>query len=59
MTSTLRKIGAVACAALTAITLAACSPTSSNSSQSGVLECTTDDSAEQAQVDRSGAGYFP
>ena len=59
MTSTLRKIGAVACAALTAITLAACSPASSNSSQSGVLECTTDDSAEQAQVDRSGAGYFP
>ena len=59
MTSTLRKIGAVACAALTAITLAACSPASSNLSQSGVLECTTDDSAEQAQVDRSGAGYFP
>lgn len=59
MTSTLRKIGAVACAALTAITLAACSPASSNSSQSGVLECTTDDSAEQAQVDRSEAGYFP
>lgn len=59
MTSTLRKIGAVACAALTAITLAACSPASSDSSQSGVLECTTDDSAAQAQVDRSGAGYFP